>query len=111
MERQCYCKLCRIYSKQYYNVLDEEIYAKKAKKWYSLLARAILSSMLGQFVDNALFMYVGLGMWDWVSIGLRQLTEVGMEVVFFPITLLLVRKINKLSETSTLVTDHKISTE
>lgn len=86
-------------------------YMPKSEKWYSLLARAILSSMLGQFVDNALFMYVGLGMWDWVSIGLRQLTEVGMEVVFFPITLLLVRKINKLSETSTLVTDHKISTE
>lgn len=69
-----------------------------SNKWYGFAIRAILSSMLGQFVDNAIFMYVGLGMWDWVSIGLRQLTEVGMEVIFLPITILLVNKINKLPE-------------
>lgn len=73
-------------------------------KWYSLAIRAILSSMLGQFVDNAIFMYVGLGMWDWMSIGLRQLAEVGMEVVFLPITILLVKKINKLPDYSQVVT-------
>lgn len=67
-------------------------------KWYALFIRAILSTMLGQFVDNSIFMSVGLGMWDWKSIGLRQLTEVGMEVVFFPVTYLLVRYAKKLPE-------------
>lgn len=65
---------------------------------YALLFRAILSSFFGQFVDNALFMSVGLGMWDWTSLGFRQLTEVGMEVIFFPVTLLLVRVIPRLPE-------------
>lgn len=64
----------------------------------ALLFRAVASSFFGQFVDNALFMSVGLGMWDWTSLGFRQLTEVGMEIVFFPLTLLLVRKIPTLPE-------------
>lgn len=73
-------------------------YAKKSDRWYSLFFRAIMSSFLGQFVDNALFMLVGLGMWDWVSIGLRQLAEVGAEILLFPITLLLIKKISNLPE-------------
>lgn len=83
-------------------------------KWYSLMTRAVLSTMLGQFVDNSIFMYVGLNMWDWLSIGLRQLTEVGMEVIFFPITLLLVRWINRMpsGEAETpIATTQQVKTE
>lgn len=75
-------------------------YLPNSDTWYSLLFRAIVSSMLGQFVDNSIFMYVGLNMWDWTSLGLRQLTEVGMEVVFFPVTLALVKYAKSLPETA-----------
>lgn len=70
----------------------------RSTSWYSLMFRAIVSTFFGQFVDNAVFMSVGLGMWDWKSIGLRQLVEVGMEVVFFPITWLTIKKISALPE-------------
>lgn len=76
--------------------------------WYSFLFRAIMSSVAGQFVDNVVFTLVGLGFdGDWIafwkSIGFKQLVEVGMEVIFFPITLLLVKKIDKLPDYITSV--------
>jgi uncharacterized PurR-regulated membrane protein YhhQ (DUF165 family) len=68
--------------------------------WLGLGIAAIVSSFLGQAVDNTIFMTVGLNMFDIVSLGWRQLAEVGMEVVFFPVTIGLISYAKRLPSAS-----------
>lgn len=73
--------------------------------WLGLGIAAIVSSFLGQAVDNTIFMTVGLNMFDIVSLGWRQLAEVGMEVVVFPVTLWLVNYAKRLPSASVTTTN------
>ena len=84
--------------------------SKNAHKSISFIIRAIISTLLGQFMDNALFSIIafapigipGTYELDWLSlfqnVGLGTSIEVVVEAAFAPLTALFVKYLNKIKE-------------
>lgn len=77
---------------------------------FKFFLRCILSTIIGQFLDNALFFILALAPFGldttselpwgvlWANIGIATGLELGYEIILFPLTKLVTKKINLLAE-------------